>query len=75
MEQGAELSADSVAASKIPETPRKEEVGTETTALKDVERFHIQGMLQSAGGDKTEAAKLLGISRSTLYEKIRQYGL
>ena len=75
MEQGTELSADAVIASKIPETLRAEEAGSGATALKDVERIHIRSMLQSAEGDKTEASRLLGISRSTLYEKIRQYGL
>ncbi len=75
MEQGTGLSAEAIAASKIPETLRKVGMGTGPAALKDVERAHIEGILQSAGGDKTEASRLLGISRSTLYEKIRQYGL
>ena len=47
----------------------------EMLPVKDMEKAHIQGVLQSAGGDKTEAARLLGISRSTLYEKIKQYDL
>lgn len=43
--------------------------------LKEVEKEHIQKALVEAGGNKSEAAKLLGISRATLYEKIKEYGL
>lgn len=31
--------------------------------------------LEQTGSNRKEAAKLLGISRSTLYEKLRKYGL
>jgi len=36
------------------------------------ERHHIRAMLTRAGGRVEEAAKLLGVSRSTLFEKIRK---
>jgi DNA-binding NtrC family response regulator len=35
----------------------------------------IREALRQTGGNKTRAAKLLGIARSTIYEKIRLYGL
>jgi transcriptional regulator of acetoin/glycerol metabolism len=31
--------------------------------------------MQAAGGDKTRAAKLLEISRTALYEKMKRFGL
>jgi DNA-binding NtrC family response regulator len=41
--------------------------------LKEIERFHIEGVLRSFRGNKAEAAKILGISLKTLYTKIQQY--
>ena len=43
--------------------------------LKDAECRHIALVLREAGGNRTRTAKLLGISISTLYAKIREYGL
>jgi len=39
------------------------------------ERGLVAAGLQATGGNRTEAAKLLGISRATLHEKLRKYGL
>lgn len=75
IEQGTYLSAASITASKIPEGMRGTDQVENPTALKDMEKTHIARVMQSAGGDKSEAARLLGISRSTLYDKIRAYGL
>lgn len=43
--------------------------------LRDRERAGILNTLAEAGGNMTEAARRLGISRSTLYLKLDQYGL
>jgi DNA-binding NtrC family response regulator len=39
------------------------------------ERGAVEKALLTTSGNKKEAAKLLGISRVTLYEKIRKYGI
>lgn len=39
------------------------------------EESHIRRALEAAGGNKSRAAKLLGIDRKTLYNKIRLYGI
>ncbi|ADI26567.1 sigma-54-dependent Fis family transcriptional regulator [Geobacillus sp. C56-T3] len=39
------------------------------------ERERIAAALVAAGGNKAEAARRLGIHRSTLYEKLKKYGL
>ncbi len=53
---------------------RDSKVGT-TIPLKEIERMHIEAVLQSLRGNKTETAKILGISLKTLYTKIQQYQL
>lgn len=43
--------------------------------LSVVEKHHIQKVLRHTGGNKTEAARLLGIGLTTLYRKIEEYQL
>ncbi len=43
------------------------------TALADMERRAIVRVFEQVGGDKTLAGKMLGISRATLYRKLKQY--
>ncbi|MDR7866453.1 MAG: sigma 54-interacting transcriptional regulator [Sporomusaceae bacterium] len=44
-----------------------------TLRLADAEKELILAALQRAGGNHTQAARLLGIARSTLYEKLRAH--
>ena len=53
----------------MPATPAPPET------LEAVERRHIAAMLRHTGGNRRQAAFLLGISRSTLLNKIRRYGI
>lgn len=57
----------------LPNNPRQ----TEGYSLNDerTERESIVKALEATGGDKKAAAKLLGISRSTLYLKMEKYRL
>lgn len=43
--------------------------------LHEVERLHIQKALARFAGNKVETARALGISRRTLYRKLKAYGL
>ena len=43
--------------------------------MREIEKNHIYNVLNEAGGNCSEAARLLGISRMTLYNKIKAYGL
>jgi two-component system NtrC family response regulator len=43
--------------------------------LESMEKQHIQKVLNVAGGNKTHAAKLLDIGLTTLYQKLKDYGI
>lgn len=51
------------------------EPGPLREALRGPERRYILRALQSAGGNKRDAARRLQISRSTLYKKLQEHGL
>jgi len=55
--------------------PLKEILEKELYNLADVEKVVIATALQKTRWNKQETAKLLGIGRTTLYEKIRRYKL
>lgn len=55
--------------------PLKNILEQEIYALDDVEKVVIAMALQKTRWNKQETSKLLGIGRTTLYEKIRKYGL
>lgn len=43
--------------------------------MSELERIHILKVLDHCGGNKKAASEVLGIDRSTLYAKLRQYGV
>jgi DNA-binding NtrC family response regulator len=49
--------------------------GDAPASLKDVERVHIAMVLAHTGGNKSRAARVLGIDVKTLASKIKTYGL
>ncbi len=51
------------------------EVNSEFSTLQDMEKTLIQMKLQECNGNKSKAAKKLGISRRTLYRKLEEYQL
>ncbi|HYL54409.1 MAG TPA: response regulator [Gemmatimonadales bacterium] len=61
----------------IPADPRREDGGQrhQPVALAEVERVHIERTLRFHGGNRTRSAQELGISRATLINKIKSYGL
>lgn len=60
--------------SYLKEPPERKEKDV-SLVIKDVERELIKRALTEAKGNKTQAAKLLGISRRTLFYKIKEYGI
>ncbi|HJU83500.1 MAG TPA: sigma-54 dependent transcriptional regulator [Holophagaceae bacterium] len=51
------------------------EVQALSLSLEEVEKRHIQRVLASLGGRVDQAARSLGISRSSLYQRIQRFGL
>jgi two-component system response regulator AtoC len=46
-----------------------------TTALAEMERMTILKVFEQANGDKALAGRMLGISRATLYRKLKRYNI
>jgi two-component system response regulator HydG len=53
----------------------KASTGETFPPMTDVEKVHILEALEATGGNKRETARLLGISRDTLYRKMKKYGI
>ncbi|MDX2089491.1 MAG: sigma-54 dependent transcriptional regulator [Kofleriaceae bacterium] len=49
--------------------------GDHVPTLDELERAHILKVLEVCEGQKTKAASMLGINRTTLWKKLRQYGI
>jgi DNA-binding NtrC family response regulator len=52
-----------------------DDAAPELVSIREVERRHILAVLEACQGNKTRAAEVLGISRVTLYDKLRVYRL
>jgi two-component system, NtrC family, response regulator AtoC len=48
---------------------------TRATDLEDIERATIERVFSQVKGDKTLAGRMLGISRATLYRKLKRYNI
>jgi two-component system, NtrC family, response regulator AtoC len=65
-------------ASALPAGEALEIVGSNgltSTDLEDIERTTIQRVFEQVKGDKTLAGRMLGISRATLYRKLKRYNI
>jgi hypothetical protein len=58
-----------------PLTPSPVSASVSTTALAEMERMTILRVFEQAHGDKALARKMLGISRATLYRKLKRYNI
>jgi DNA-binding NtrC family response regulator len=56
--------------SSVPES-----ASLSTTALAEMERMTILKVFEQAKGDKALAGRMLGISRATLYRKLKRYNI
>ncbi|MGA7573927.1 MAG: sigma 54-interacting transcriptional regulator, partial [Terriglobales bacterium] len=63
----AEVHAEALEAQELPAT------GLHATDLEHIERATIERVFSQVKGDKALAGKMLGISRATLYRKLKRY--
>ena len=78
MAHGAELTVHDLPAIVRPSTDGQgtPNLGIKTNAsLRDANRQMIVTALEAAGGNRTKAARQLGISRRTLHRKLHEFGL
>jgi DNA-binding NtrC family response regulator len=60
----------------LPKTRSSLQTGDHThLSLEEIERLHIQRVLDASSGNKTQAAKTLDIDYKTLLTKLKKYGL
>jgi len=60
----------------LPKTRSSFQTGDHThLSLEEIERLHIQRVLDASSGNKTQAAKTLDIDYKTLLTKLKKYGL
>jgi DNA-binding NtrC family response regulator len=75
--KGATLTEEDIALDGVPAAP--DQVGVTAhplvDAIRETERRYLQEVLLSVGGQKQRAAEILGISRKTLWKKLKQLGL
>jgi two-component system, NtrC family, response regulator AtoC len=69
----------SIARSELDTVPEphiiKELAASSATDLEDIERATIARVFTQVNGDKARAGKMLGISRATLYRKLKRYNI
>jgi DNA-binding NtrC family response regulator len=53
----------------------QERPAASNTDLEELERDTIQRVFEQVQGDKARARKMLGISRATLYRKLKRYNI
>jgi len=75
VERAVILSAGAIDVSHLNLEPAQESCGYEEGMLKALEVEAIRKALADTGGNRTKAAKLLGISLRTLQYRIKAYGL
>ncbi|HUO61081.1 MAG TPA: sigma-54 dependent transcriptional regulator [Candidatus Acidoferrales bacterium] len=68
-------SEQALAPSRGTRSPEEQLTLPVATDLEEIERKTIQRVFDQVGGDKVAAQKLLGISRATLYRKLKRYNI
>ena len=70
-----ELVSDLAASSEVSPVESAAAAPLSTTDLEDIERATIRRVFEQVKGDKALAGRMLGISRATLYRKLKRYNI
>jgi two-component system response regulator HydG len=60
---------------QIPQATDGENVELDGMSLEEIEKVAVLRTLDASDGNKSEAARRLGITRKTLHKKLKKYGL
>ena len=60
---------------QVEQSPAQAKAPVSGTDLEELERATIQRVFEQVNGDKVLAGKMLGISRATLYRKLKRYNI
>jgi DNA-binding NtrC family response regulator len=73
----AHIASGASATPTVGDAPRSapSEASRTFATLAEVERRHIESVLEAMGGHRERSAKVLGIATKTLYRKLREYGV
>jgi DNA-binding NtrC family response regulator len=74
-ESAPELVSDLAAAAEMNPVESAAAPPLSTTDLEDIERATIRRVFEQVKGDKALAGRMLGISRATLYRKLKRYNI
>lgn len=66
---------DTITPADLPSELRRNAPVSPQKTLEDLEKDYIMTVLERTGGNQSEAAKILGINRKTLYKKIHKFNL
>ncbi|MBM3313780.1 sigma-54-dependent Fis family transcriptional regulator, partial [candidate division WOR-3 bacterium] len=73
---GRPVRPEHIADRLMPQAPSlKPQASGDGATLAEVERSHLEGALKKTGGNQSQAARLLGISRATLIYRMKKHGL
>jgi DNA-binding NtrC family response regulator len=70
-----EITAEDLNERRLFETNLEQHSHLQTETLRDAEKEQISRALKDTGGNRTLAARRLGIERKTLYTKARRLGI
>jgi len=66
---------EAIGVEHLPDRLRGDGAAASLPPLRDVERRHIERVLQEAHGNQRRASRILGISRWSLSRRLRKYGM
>ncbi len=72
LSESERIGADDISIPDVQHGPVDEKAGL---SLQEMEKEHILKVLREAGGNQTQASRVLGIDRKTLYLKIKKYNI
>ena len=75
LDSAPEMVSDLAASAESSSADGDAAVPLHTTDLEDIERATIQRVFEQVKGDKALAGRMLGISRATLYRKLKRYNI